>query len=197
MKWPVSMHSCKPSSSGVGENALDLVLELDVAAAVRMQHRRETVLDSDGRRLTDPRQQHLVVVAFEASCRGTAPGGRTTFVADHVDHHEESSAERGDPLARLLGGVVDVFVTIAIVHRFEDVRTGDAESTRSELDAHPIVVVGKVSGRAELAQAIAGLADLVEHLLPRWRAGLVGQIDAPRNWPVCNFDGHVGPSRVD
>ena len=87
---------------GVGQNALDLVLELDVRAAVLMQHRRETVLDGDGRRLTDPRSAARrsrclrVVVAASA-----APGGRTTFVADLVDHDEIPSVERGDPLARL------------------------------------------------------------------------------------------------
>ena len=81
--------------------------------------------------------------------------------------------------AGLLGGVVDVFVTIAIVHRFEDVRAGNAQSARCQLGAHPIVVVGKESERAELAQPVAGLADLVEHLLPRRGPGHVGQVDAP------------------
>ena len=78
-----------------------------------------------------------------------------------------------------LRDVGDLVVAIAIVQRFEDVGTGDAQAASIELDTNLLVVVGEVAERAELAQPIAGFADLVEDLFPRRCAWHVGSIHAP------------------
>ena len=86
-----------------------------------MQDGRQAVLDRDRRGLPNPAQQHFVVGALQASGRGRATSGRASFIADHVDDHEELASECGDARGRHLGDFVDVVVSIAIVHRFEDV----------------------------------------------------------------------------
>jgi hypothetical protein len=115
------------------------------------------------------------------------------LLADHVDDHQVAAAQTGDPATRAVGDVGDLVVTGPIVHRLEHVRAGDTQGAGVEFGSHPFVVVGEVADRTELAPAVAGLADLGEHLFPRWGAGLVRQVDTPRNRPVGNPQAHVRP----
>ena len=174
----------------VAENPFHFVLELDVRAGVLVENRGQSVLDGDCRSSADSGQQHVVVVALQPGGRFASAGGRASFVADHVDHNEKPPAQCGNAGTRDLGDLVDVVVTIAIVHRFEDVRAGHAQAASAELGAHPLVVVGQVPQRPELAEPIPGLTDLVEDLFPRRGARLVGQVDAPRHGPVRYVDSH-------
>jgi hypothetical protein len=144
-----------------------------------MQHRRQTVIHCDAGRHPQTCQQRVVVGALQTTGRGAATRSGATFVTDDVDHDEVAAAQSCDPCARDLRDVGDLVVAVAVVQRLEDVGAGDAEAAGLELDADSLVVVGQVAERAELAQPIPGLTDLVEDLFPRRRAGHVRSIDTP------------------
>ena len=174
---------------GVGDQALHLVGELDVAAGVRVDHGSQPVRSGDGRDpVDDVEHRRPPIVGQPGRDVGPSRGGHARLVRP-VDDDEHRAAGRGDRPAGPLGDGEDRLLLGRVVEVLEDVRAHRGEVATAQLGSQRGRVLGQVADRPQLQCAEPGRLDLVEDVGPGRVARTVGEVDAPGDGPRGQLDG--------
>jgi hypothetical protein len=174
-----------------GEQPLDLVLELDVAAGVRVEDGAQPELERcDGGHRPDAVDERLPAVQLEPARGAGAAGGRDALRRPQVDHDEEPAARGRDGGAGAARDGQDLGQPPALVQRLEDERAGRLQPPALQLGTEHPRILGQVADGAQLEVAEARAPDLVEHLRPGRVRRRSGEVDAPGHRAGREADGH-------
>ena len=165
---------------GVGQEALDPVLGVDMGVGVRVEDQLHAVLAVDHLgELVGAGHQVLPLLGVEVAGLGGRTGVLVGVLLGQV--HEVLGADRGQQLG-LLAELGDRLVqrVLALVQSGEDGATADGEVALGQLFLQLCGVLRHEALRPELGVDVAHGGDLVQVDVPRHLVRVAGEPDAPR-----------------
>ena len=185
----------------VGRDPVELVLELDVAASMRVDDGADAMAVAsefgDG---ADVRDHAGPGVGIEARRAVGMAGGVVALVVAPVHHRQvrrrvalalvaARSRQRGDERADLVGLAQEVLPVPRVHQVVEDGAGDDAQAAGIQGGADAAHIERHVAVGAELEPAEARRGGLVEHALPRRQVRVLHVVDAPAAGRAGDGDG--------